>query len=69
MSAGSQRVSFNDILFRAFQMPGCVKLIKPTTMTLNNGLLYQRVKRDTFFGGASPACSITGSTALEDILL
>ena len=34
------------VLFRAFQIPGCVKDIRPTRMTLNNGLRYHFVNRD-----------------------
>lgn len=42
-----------SILLSAFQMPGCVKEIMPTTMTLNSGLLNHRVKRDTGFGACT----------------
>jgi hypothetical protein len=57
-----------NLLFSAFQIPGCVKEINPTTITLKRGLLYQRVKRETDFAGASFVDSTSGSRALSDIL-
>lgn len=42
-------VEGEDILFKAFQIPGCVKEIKPTMMTLNNGLRYHLVHLPTGF--------------------
>jgi len=35
------------VLFRAFQIPGWVKEMRPTRMTLNSGLRYHLVKDDT----------------------
>lgn len=34
-------------------MPGCVKDIMPTSMTLNSGLRNHRVKRETGFGAST----------------
>ena len=39
-----------DLLFSAFQIPGCVKEIKPTKITLNSGLRYHLVNADTGLG-------------------
>jgi hypothetical protein len=56
-----------SILLSAFQIPGCVKDINPTIITLNNGLLYQRVKRETGLTCTSVS-SISGSSGdLVDI--
>jgi hypothetical protein len=40
------------VLLSAFQIPGCVKDINPTMITLNNGLRYHLVNLETFFGSA-----------------
>lgn len=56
------------LLLSAFQIPGWVNDIKPTTMTLNSGLLYHLVKRDTGFDGAAPALSTSGSICLSDMM-
>lgn len=34
------------ILFKAFQIPGCVKEIRPTKMTLNKGVRYHLANLD-----------------------
>lgn len=58
-----------DVLLRAFHIPGCVKLIKPTTMTLNKGLRYHLVNFDTGFGAwSSDACSTSGSMLLSAMM-
>jgi hypothetical protein len=56
-----------SLLLSAFQIPGCVKLINPTTTTLNSGLLYHRVNRDVGLATWSLAFSVSGSTVLDDI--
>jgi hypothetical protein len=57
-----------SLLLSAFQMPGCVKLIIPTTTTLKRGLLYQRVNRDTGLPKSSLAFSVSGSSTFDDIV-
>lgn len=47
------------ILLRAFQIPGWVKEIRPTMMTLNKGLRYQRVNLETGLVCCSPPSSST----------
>ena len=46
-----------DILLSAFQIPGWVKEMKPTMMTLKSGLRYQRVNLETGFVCGCPASS------------
>jgi hypothetical protein len=42
--------------------------MSPTTITLNRGLLYHRVKREMGFACPSWACSTSGSSVLSDML-
>jgi hypothetical protein len=60
-------MSCESLLLSAFQMPGWVNDINPTTMTLNSGLLYHRVKRETRFTCVL-SCSISGSMAFSDMM-
>lgn len=48
-------------------MPGCVKEIIPTMITLNSGLRYHRVNRETGLGIVSSTVPTSGSTCLDDI--
>lgn len=67
------------VLFNAFQIPGCVKEINPTIMTLNNGLRYHLVNLDTGFAAAytslldsslaATASFPSGSALMFDILV
>jgi hypothetical protein len=49
-------------------MPGCVKLIKPTTMTLNKGLLYHLVNLETC-RGVFPLASYISCSVGTDVML
>ena len=52
------------VLLRAFQIPGWVNEMRPTRMTLNRGLRYQRVNLDT---GLIVCSSVTVSVETEPI--
>jgi hypothetical protein len=58
---------FARLLLSAFQIPGWVNDINPTMMTLNSGLLYHRVNRETGLMCGSFAFSTSGSMTLLDM--
>jgi hypothetical protein len=55
------------VLFRAFQMPGCVKEINPTRTTLKSGLRNHRVKVETGFDVGE--ISSPATTSFENVVV